>query len=160
MLSGIRSFYNNNFGNARDFVASGAGTATIVGGATAVGAGIGAAVGASRQAQDVVTIEKVPYPESYQVQVGTHTEHGCYQYHYGYNFSSGNFDYHYGYDSSCTRTVPTYETRYTGRTLYNDVKHHTVGFPNSIVQGALLGGTLGFVAGVAGSIALRAAADS
>lgn len=159
MLNGLKSFYNNNFAQSRDFVASSTGTAAVVGSATVLGAGIGAAIGASRQAQDVVTIEQVPYPESYQVQVGTHIEHGCYQYHYGYDAFKGEFGFHYGYDASCRQEVPTYETRYTGNTLYREVKHHSVGFPNTVVQGALLGGTVGLVAGIAGSVAMRALSE-
>lgn len=159
MITGIKSFFRNNVGRTNDFATSPEGSAAVIGGATLLGAGVGAAIGSSREARDVVTIEKVPYPESYQVQVGTRIQHGCYQYHYGYDAMEGEFGYHYGYDASCTKTVPNYETRYTGRTLYRDVKHHSVGFPNTVVQGALLGAGVGLATGIVGSLAMRALAD-
>lgn len=159
MISGLTSFFNKNIGRSNDFASSPQATATVVGGATALGAGIGAAIGSSRQARDVVTIEQVPYAESYQVQVGTKTVHGCHEYHYGYDAFEGEFGYHYGYNPSCVEQRPVYETRYTGQTLYREVKHHSVGFPNTIVQGALLGAGVGLAAGIAGSVAMRALAS-
>ena len=160
MLSGIRSFLKKNIGTASDFGSSANTGKVIVGTTTAIGAGIGAMVGADRAAEDVVTIEKVPYPESYQVQVGTKTQHGCYQYHYGYDAFEGEFSYHYGYDSTCTEQVPNYETRYTGKTLYKDVKHHSVGFPNTMFQGLVLGAGIGLATGIAGSVAMKAVLDN
>lgn len=160
MLSSVKSFFRNNVGQSRDFATSPQGSAAVIGGATVLGAGIGAAIGASRQAEDVVTVEQVPYPETVRVQVGTRVQHGCYQYHYGYDAMEGEFGYHYGYDASCTKTVPNYETRYTGRTLYKDVKHHTVGFPNTMLQGALVGAGVGLATGIVGSVAMRALAQS
>ena len=127
---------------------------------TAIGAGIGAMVGADRAARDVVTIEEVPYPESFQVQVGTTTRQGCYQYHYGYDMIEGEFDYHYGYDSSCTKEVPNYETQFTGKTLYKDVKHHSIKFPNTMFQGLLLGAGIGLATGIVGSVAMKAISDN
>ena len=156
MFNSISSFFRNNVGRSQDFASSPKANAALIGGATALGAGIGAAIGAARQAEDVVTIEQVPYQETVRVQVGTQVQHGCYQYHYGYDAMNGEFGYHYGYDSSCTEVVPKYETRYTGRTLHKEVKHHSVGFPNTVVQGALLGVGVGLATGIVGSVAIRA----
>lgn len=158
MITGIKSFFRNNVGASNDY-GSDVATKAVVGGATVVGAGIGAIIGSNRQAQDVVTIEKVPYPETIRVQEGTRVQHGCYQYHYGYDAFEGEFGYHYGYDSSCRKTVPNYVNRPTGRTLYRDVKHHTVGFPNTMVQGMVLGAGIGLATGIAGAVAMRALAS-
>ncbi len=154
MISGLKNFIANNIGASSDYSRpskDSVGIGIAAGGAL-LGTGIGALVGASRGVNDVVTIEKVPYAESYQVAVGTHQSSGCYQYHY--NFSSG--EYEYSYDPLCTETVTDYETRYTGRTLYHDVKHHSVGFPHSALQGALLGFGVGLTAGVAGAVIYNA----
>ncbi len=159
MLNGLGNFFKKNIGSSRDFGDSPNTGKYIVGGATALGAGIGAVIGARRAAEDVVTIEKVPYQETVQVQTGTETVHGCYEYHYGYDMMEGEYGYHYGYNSLCVETRPTYETRYTGRTLHRDVKHHTVGFPNTMLSGALLGAGVGLAAGIAGSIAMKAITD-
>jgi hypothetical protein len=158
MITGIRAFMRNNVGQSNDF-GSDTATKAVVGGATLVGAGIGAIIGSNRQAADVVTIEKVPYAETVTVQDGTRIQQGCYQYHYGYNAFEGEFEYHYGYDSSCRKTVPNYVQQPTGRTLYKDVKHHTLDFPRTMVQGMILGAGIGLAAGIAGSVAMRALAS-
>ena len=120
----------------------------------------GAYIGHQRGLTDVVTVERVPYQETVRVPVGSHTEHGCYQYHYGYDAIKGEFGYHYGYDSSCSQQVTDYETRVTGRTLYNEVEHHSTGFPHSAAQGALLGAGVGIVTGAAGLVLARLIADN
>lgn len=154
MLSGLKNFISHNIGVSSDYSrpSKEAVSIGIAAGGAALGTGIGAWVGASRGANDIVTIEKVPYPESYQVAVGTRTSSGCYQYHY--DFASGQYEY--GYDPFCTETVTDYETRYTGRTLYRDVEHHSVGFPHSAIQGALLGFGLGLATGIAGAVVYNA----
>lgn len=130
-------------------------TTVLVGSATVAGAAVGAMIGQARQTQDVVTIENRPYPETVQVPVGTRTVHGCYEYHYGYDAMEGEFGYHYGYNPSCTEQQTVYETQLTGRTLYQEIKHHTVGFPNTVLQGALLGAGVGLVGGVAAAVLLN-----
>ncbi|MBX3169165.1 MAG: hypothetical protein KF760_17300 [Candidatus Eremiobacteraeota bacterium] len=120
----------------------------------------GAVIGHQRSLTDVVTVERVPYQETIQVPIGSHTESGCYQYHYGYDAIQGEFGYHYGYDASCTQTVTDYQTQYTGRTLYNEIKHHSTGFPHSATQGALLGAGVGIVTGAAGLVLSKLIADN
>lgn len=120
----------------------------------------GAYIGHQRGLTDQVTVERIPYQETVQVPVGSHTQHGCYEYHYGYNMSNGEFDYHYGYNSTCTKEVTDYQTQYTGRTLFNEVKHHSTGFPHSAMQGALLGAGLGIVTGAAGLVLSKLIADN
>jgi len=120
----------------------------------------GAYLGHQRQLADQVTVERIPYPETRQVAIGSHTESGCYQYHYGYDALNGEFGYHYGYDASCTQTVTDYRTEETGRTLIREVHHHSKGFPNTAVQGALLGLGVGVVTGVAGLVLARVISES
>ena len=120
----------------------------------------GAFIGHQRGLADQVTVEQVPYAETVQVPVGSHTQHGCYDYHYGYDAMKGEFGFHYGYNASCTKTVTDYETRATGNTLYNEVKHHTQGFPHSALQGALLGMGVGVITGTAGLVLSKLIADS
>ena len=155
----ISSFFKKHIKAPDDFKSSGPNKALIAG-TTLAGAGIGALIGAERQARDVVTIEKVPYPETIRVQDGTRIQRGCHQFHYGYDAFEGEWGYHFGYDSSCRKTVPNYVTRETGRTLYKDVKHHTVGFPNTVFGGAVLGAGIGLVAGIAGSVAIQAISEN
>jgi len=119
----------------------------------------GAIIGHQRSLADHVTVEQVPYAETVQVPVGSHTQHGCYDYHYGYDAMKGEFGFHYGYNASCTKTVTDYETQATGRTLYNEVKHHTQGFPHSALQGALLGMGVGVITGTAGLVLSKIIAD-
>lgn len=154
MLSSLRNFVTRNIGVSSDYDSSSKEKVSvgIVAGATVVGTGIGALIGASRGVNDVVTVTHEPYPETYTVAVGSHQSSGCYQYHY--NFSSG--EYEYGYDPFCSETVTDYETRYTGRTLYRDVQHHSVGFPHSALQGAALGFGVGLATGVAGAVIYNA----
>jgi hypothetical protein len=157
MLSSVRNFLNTHIGaSSQDYQRSGPSSGQITAGAAIggglLGMGVGAAIGASRQAADVVTVEQVPYPESYREAVGTRTSMGCFEYHY--NFGSG--EYEYGYNPLCVETVTDYETRYTGRTLYKEVHHHSVGFPNTMLQGALVGLGLGVATGVAGAVLYNA----
>lgn len=119
----------------------------------------GAYLGHQRHLGDVVTVEKIPYAETRQVAIGSHTESGCYQYHYGYDAMKGEFGYHYGYDASCTQTVTDYRTEETGRTLIREVHHHSKSFPNSMAQGALLGLGVGVVTGAAGLVLAKLIAD-
>ena len=112
----------------------------------------GAAIGHQRGLSDVVTIERIPYPETVQVPVGTREVQGCYRYHPGYDYTQGQYGMVYGYDASCTETVTDYETRLTGNTLYREVEHHSQGFPYSAWSGALLGAGVGVATGVAGLV--------
>ena len=145
-----------DFGNAQgDGISDSVKLAGWVGLTTAAGA----VLGHQRQLSDVVTVEKIPYPETRQVAIGSHTESGCYQYHYGYDAMKGEFGYHYGYDSSCTQTVTDYRTEETGRTLIREVHHHSQGFPHSMAQGALLGLGVGVVTGTAGLVLAHLIAD-
>lgn len=120
----------------------------------------GAYIGHQRGLDDVVTVEHVPYQETVRVAVGSHVQQGCHQYHYGYDAMKGEFGYHYGYDASCRQTVTDYETRYTGRTLFKEVEHHSTGFPHSAMQGALLGAGVGVVTGAAGLVLAKLVADN
>ncbi|MCA9796762.1 MAG: hypothetical protein KC910_33360 [Candidatus Eremiobacteraeota bacterium] len=158
MIGSVRNFWNKHVGSTRDFDGPERAMA-VVGGATLLGAGIGAAVGAAREARDVVTVRHVPYAETVRVPVGSETVHGCYDYHYGYDFSSGDWGYHYGYNPSCTETRTVYQTQYTGRTLTREVHDHTVGFPNTVLGGAALGAGIGLVGGVVGAVLLEVASD-
>jgi hypothetical protein len=161
MLDGIRQFWNNQVGSS-----SYAGRKELSGGQVAaagaavavVGAGIGYEVGAHHEAADHVTHTYVPYPETVTVQDGTTHETGGFHYHY--SFSKGGFEY--GYDPFWSHDEPHYVQQQTGRTLYNDVKHHTVGAPYTALQGAAMGFGIGAVLAVGGAVlhsALQARQD-
>ena len=125
-------------------------TAAVVGGATLTGALIGGKLGAAHEAKDMVTIEQVPYRETVRVRTGTRTQFGCFRMKY---------DGEYGYDPTCIKRVPEYETRYTGRILHREVKHHTVSRPYTMWGGALMGAGVGLAVGVAGALAANAIMD-
>ena len=127
----------------------------VAAGVTAASTAIGAVVGAQRQAADVVTHSTVTYPETETVQIGTHHETGGFHTHY--SFSDGEFKY--GYDPLWSHDEPDYETRNTGRMLSKDVAHHTKGFPNTVLSGALLGLGVGVALSV-GYAALDASLNS
>lgn len=112
----------------------------------------GAWLGHQRQMADQITVEHRPYPEMRSVPVGTHEQHGCYQYHYGYDMMKSEWGFHYGYDTSCRKTVTDYVQEPTGQTLIQNIEHHSLGFPNTVAQGALLGVGLGVVTGAAGLV--------
>lgn len=161
MITGLRNFVTTNIVGRKggdDFTPEEKGGLSdgarlgIAAGWTALTTGLGAAFGASREGQDVVTYERINYPEMERVQIGTHTEHGCYRYHYGYDFSSGDFGYHYGYDSSCTQEVPTWQDRPTGNILTKTITHHSLSYPRTMLQGAMVGLGIGAITGVAGYI--------
>lgn len=128
------------------YAAMGAGVAATTG----VGALIGHRIGAANEAKDVVTIEHVPYRETERVYVGTRTQWGCYR---------TNYEGEYGYDPTCIKQVPEYETRYTGRILQREVKHHTVNRPYTALGGAFMGAGIGLAVGIAGSLAVNAILD-
>jgi len=162
MITGLRNFVSTNIVGRKggdDFspseekkgLSDGA-RLGIAAGWTALATGVGAAFGASREGKDVVTYEHIPYAETVRVQVGTREESGCYRYHYGYDFSQGEFGYHYGYDASCSQTVGVYEDQPTGRTLTRTVTHHSLNYPRTMLQGAMLGLGIGAVTGVMGYI--------
>ncbi|MEW6278844.1 MAG: hypothetical protein AB1758_09495 [Candidatus Eremiobacterota bacterium] len=151
MLSSLGNLWRTHVGYSSDYSSDRDDRpALVAAGWTVAATGIGAAIGAARHARDVVTVEQVPYAESYRVPVGSHTETGCYDYHFGYNPMSGEFEPHYGYNASCTQTVTDYETRFTGKTLYREVHHHSVGFPNTVIHGVLLGFGVGVATSAAG----------
>lgn len=166
MMSMISSFWKNNVvgqGSPRDF-GRGSGKpvnpALAAAGGAAAGAVAGAVLGAVRGAGDVVTVEYVPYQETVNVPVGERTVNGCYQYHYGYDALEGEFGYHWGYDASCVDTETVYDTHQTGRTLHNEVKHHSLGFPRNALQGSLIGLGVGAALGVAGAVLYNVARSS
>ncbi|MEW6280831.1 MAG: hypothetical protein AB1758_19610 [Candidatus Eremiobacterota bacterium] len=117
----------------------------IAGGWTLLATGVGAAIGAARQARDVVTISQVPVPETVRVQVGTAWTPHCW-----IPMQTGDIT---TYMPSCYWDDPVYADQPTGRILgYRDVPNHSVGFPNTVLQGALLGMGIGVVTGAAGVV--------
>lgn len=120
----------------------------------------GAVIGQNHQELDQVTVERIPYAETQQVPVGTHVQQGCYQHHWGWSMMDGEFNYHYGYDSSCRKTVTDYQTQPTGRTLYQEVTHHTQPFPHTPLGGALVGLGVGAVTGVLAAVLGEALVES
>lgn len=91
-----------------------------------------------------MTHEAVPYPETITVKVGEHTETG------GFHYSFMDGKYEYGYDPLWSHTVDDYQQQQTGRILYRDVTHHTVGAPYTALQGAAIGFGVGVVTGAVG----------
>lgn len=146
MLSTLSSFVKTHIGASTDYEgASTAKKAALVGGWAALTTGVGAAVGASRQAQDVVTWSQQPIYETYSVQTGTSWNSHC-----QIPMQIGDTTI---YQPGCYWDDPVYTTYRTDKIIgYKPVDHHTVGFPNTMFQGALLGLGIGVVTGVAGLV--------
>lgn len=144
MLSSLRNFVKTHIGASSDYGgATTAQKAAAVGGWAALTTGVGAAIGAARHAQDVVTYTQQPIYETYRVQTGTVWTSHC-----SYPMQIGDMTY---YQPSCYWDDPVYTTYRTNNVIgYRDVAHHTVGFPHSLAQGALLGLGFGLATGVAG----------
>ena len=168
MITGLRNFVNHHIvGNRKDgddFSPPAKGLSDgarlgIAAGWAALTTGVGAAIGATREGKDVVTYEQVPFTETVRVQVGTREEIGCHRYHYGYDFSQGEFGYHYGYDASCSQTVGVYEDQPTGRTLTKTLTHHSLNYPRTMLQGALVGLGIGALTGVAAYVLTESMKD-
>ena len=120
-----------------------------MGGWAALTTGVGAAIGASRQAQDVVTFTHEPVFETYRVQTGTSWNSHC-----SIPMQVGDVTI---YQPSCYWDDPVYTTYRTDRVIgHEQVAHHTVGFPNTMLQGAALGFGLGLATGVAGLVVANA----
>lgn len=146
MLSSLRNFVQTHIGTSSDYEgASTAKKAAMVGGWAALTTGVGAAIGASRQAQDVVTYTQEPIFETYRVQTGTSWNSHC-----TIPMQAGDMTI---YQPGCYWEDPVYTTYRTDRVIgHEQVAHHSVGFPNTVVQGALLGLGVGVVTGVAGLV--------
>ncbi len=149
-MDAIRGFWNRNVtAQSDDFRSSRVSLPTKIGvaaGWAAAATGVGYAVGRDHGARDVVTFEQIPYAETVQVKVGDRTVVGGFHTHY----SVINNQVEYGYDPTWVHTEGVYETQATGRTLHRTETHHTVGFPFTPLQGALVGLGVGVVTGALG----------
>lgn len=147
MLNSLRNFVSTHIGASSDYQgASTARKAAVVGGWAALTTGVGAAIGAAREAQDVVTYSQQPVYETYRVQTGTSWNSHC-----TIPMQVGDMTI---YQPGCYWEDPVYTTYRTDRVIgHEQVAHHTVGFPNTVLQGALLGLGLGLATGVIGLVA-------